>query len=50
MRAAYYEQNGPASDVLRVGDVETPSPGPGEVRIKLHTSGINPSDVKGAPD
>jgi len=47
MRAAYYEQNGPATDVLRVGEVEAPSPGPGEVRIKLHTSGINPSDVKG---
>src|SRR5690349_21408086 len=46
MRAAYYEQNGPASDVLRVGEVEVPSPGPGEVRIKLHTSGVNPSDVK----
>jgi len=47
MRAAYYEQNGPATDVLRVGEVEAPSPAPGEVRIKLHTSGINPSDVKG---
>ncbi len=46
MRAAYYEQNGPATDVLRVGEVEAPSPGLGEVRIKLHTSGINPSDVK----
>jgi NADPH2:quinone reductase len=46
MRAAYYEQNGAATDVLRVGEVEAPSPGPGEVRIKLHTSGINPSDVK----
>lgn len=46
MRAAYYEQNGPARDVLKVGGVETPRPGPGEVRIKLVTSGVNPSDVK----
>ncbi len=46
MRAAYYEQNGPARDVLRVGEVETPQPGPGEVRVKLATSGVNPSDVK----
>ena len=46
MRAAYYEQNGAARDVLRVGDVETPKPGPGEVRVKLKTSGVNPSDVK----
>jgi NADPH2:quinone reductase len=46
MRAAYYEKNGAASEVLQVGEVETPQPGPGEVRIKLMTSGVNPSDVK----
>jgi NADPH:quinone reductase len=47
MRAAYYEKNGPAREVLRVGDVETPTPGRGEVRVRLATSGVNPSDVKG---
>ena len=46
MRAAWYEKNGAATEVLQVGDVETPKPGPGEVRIKLKTSGVNPSDVK----
>jgi NADPH2:quinone reductase len=46
MRAAYYEKNGPAREVLKVGEVETPQPGPGEVRVKLATSGVNPSDVK----
>src|SRR5690349_8991657 len=46
MRAAYYESNGPAREVLKVGDVATPTPGPGEVRVKLATSGVNPSDVK----
>jgi len=46
MRAAYYEKNGPAKEVLHVGEVETPQPGPGEVRIRLKTSGVNPSDVK----
>jgi NADPH2:quinone reductase len=46
MRAAYYEKNGPAAEVLHVGDVDTPQPGPGEVRVKLKTSGVNPSDVK----
>ncbi|MFL6971953.1 MAG: NADPH:quinone reductase [Xanthobacteraceae bacterium] len=46
MRAAYYEKNGPARDVLQLGDMETPLPGPGEVRVKLATSGVNPSDVK----
>jgi NADPH2:quinone reductase len=47
MRAAYYEANGPAREVLKVGEVETPKPGPGEVRVRLVTSGVNPSDVKG---
>ncbi len=46
MRAAYYERNGPARDVLIIGDLETPRPGPGEVRVKLSASGVNPSDVK----
>jgi len=47
MRAAYYEKNGAARDVLSVAEVDTPTPGPGEVRVKLKTSGVNPSDVKG---
>ena len=46
MRAAYYESNGTARDVLRVGEVETPQAGPGEVRVKIAASGVNPSDVK----
>ena len=35
-----------AREVLRVGEVETPQAGPGEVRVKLAASGVNPSDVK----
>ena len=46
MRAAYYEANGAAREVLRVGEVETPQAGPGQVRVKLASSGVNPSDVK----
>jgi NADPH2:quinone reductase len=46
MRAAYYEKNGTAREVLKVGEVETPTAGPGEVRVKLAASGVNPSDVK----
>src|SRR6516225_4913043 len=46
MRAAYYETNGAARDVLRVDEVETPRPGRGEVRVRLAVSGVNPSDVK----
>jgi NADPH2:quinone reductase len=46
MQAVYYEKNGAARDVLRIGEVETPRAGPGEVRVKLAASGVNPSDVK----
>ena len=46
MRAAYYESNGPARAVLRVADVEAAEAGPGEVRVRLLASGVNPSDVK----
>jgi NADPH:quinone reductase len=46
MRAAYYESNGPAREVLRLADVDAPQPGRGEVRVRLLTSGVNPSDVK----
>ena len=46
MRAAFYEKNGPERDVLTVAEIDTPQPGPGEVRVKLRASGVNPSDVK----
>jgi len=47
MRAAWYERNGPAREVLEVGELPDPVPGPGEVRVRLRASGINPSDAKG---
>ncbi|HYG85557.1 MAG TPA: NADPH:quinone reductase [Azospirillum sp.] len=46
MRAAWYTKNGEARDVLIVGEIPAPEPGPGEVRVRLHASGVNPSDVK----
>ncbi len=46
MKAAYYESVGPALEVIRVGERPTPQPAPGEVRIRMHASGVNPSDVK----
>jgi NADPH2:quinone reductase len=46
MIAGWYEKNGPAADVLKVGEVSDPEPGPGEVRVRLRTSAVNPSDVK----
>ncbi|MGB6162170.1 MAG: NADPH:quinone reductase [Pseudonocardiaceae bacterium] len=46
MRAVVYDRTGPARDVLRVVDVECPQPGPGEVRVRVAVSGVNPTDVK----
>ena len=46
MRAAYYERQGPAEEVLIIGELPMPEPGPDEVRVKIHVSGINPSDIK----
>lgn len=46
MRAAWYSSNGRARDVLTIGDLPDPEAGPGEVLVRLSTSGVNPSDVK----
>jgi NADPH2:quinone reductase len=46
MKAAWYSNSGAARDVLVIGELPTPSPAQGEVRVKLATSGVNPSDVK----
>ena len=46
MRAALYDRYGAGSEVLRVVDVERPEPGPGEVRVKIEYSGVNPTDWK----
>lgn len=46
MRAAWYERTGGAREVLQSGDVPIPEPGAGEVRVEIHTSGVNPSDTK----
>jgi NADPH2:quinone reductase len=46
MKAAWYERNGPAGEVLKFGEMPDPKPGPGEVRVRVATSGLNPSDVK----
>ncbi|HEY0601689.1 MAG TPA: NADPH:quinone reductase [Herpetosiphonaceae bacterium] len=46
MKAAWYEQQGAAQDVLVVGEMDDPQPEAGEVRIRVAASGINPGDVK----
>src|SRR3954468_19400697 len=45
MKAAWYERQGSAASVLVVGEMVEPEPGPGEVRIRVAASGINPGDV-----
>ena len=46
MKAAVYRTTGPARDVLDVVALEMPEPGPGEVRVAIAVSGINPTDWK----
>jgi NADPH:quinone reductase len=46
VRAAWYERQGPAEDVLHVGDRPDPVPGPDEVRIRVRVSGVSTGDVK----
>src|SRR5712675_67708 len=45
MKAVWYERTGAAPDVLTFGDAPTPMAGPGEVRVRLEASGVNPADV-----
>jgi NADPH:quinone reductase len=46
MRAAWYQRQGPAAEVLQVGDLPAPEPGPDDVRIRITHSGVNPGDTK----
>jgi NADPH2:quinone reductase len=46
MRAALYRKFGQARDVLELCDIDAPEPAAGEVLVRMHTSAINPSDVK----
>jgi NADPH2:quinone reductase len=45
MKAVWYERTGAAPDVLTFGDMPTPMAAPGEVRVRLEASGVNPADV-----
>jgi NADPH2:quinone reductase len=45
VKAVWYERTGPPTQVLTYGEMPTPVTGPGEVRIKLEASGVNPADV-----
>lgn len=45
MKAAFFTTNGPAKTVLQVLDVARPEPGPGQVRVRVTLSAINPGDM-----
>jgi NADPH:quinone reductase-like Zn-dependent oxidoreductase len=45
MKAIVFEQFGEPADVLRVREVPTPEPGPGQVRVRMFASPVNPSDL-----
>lgn len=54
MKAIQFSRFGAAEDVLELVDIDRPEPAHGEVLVRMHTSGVNPSDVKkragGFPD
>jgi NADPH2:quinone reductase len=45
MRAVSYSRTG-GPEVLELSDVAIPEPGRGEVRVRIHRSGVNPTDWK----
>ena len=45
MKAAIFEQFGEPAEVLSVREVPPPEPGPGEVRVQMLASPVNPSDL-----
>lgn len=45
MKAVIFEDFG-GPEVLRVAEVDAPTPGPKQVRIRVHAAGVNPIDYK----
>lgn len=50
MKAAWYERQGPAREVLQTGGLADPEPQVGEIRIRVAVSGVHPGDVKKRDD
>jgi NADPH2:quinone reductase len=46
MVAAWYDRQGPAAEVLQVGELPVPRPSDGEVRVAVSLSGVSPGDTK----
>ena len=45
MKAAWYENKGPAAQVLRLGELPDPVPAAGEVRVRVLAAGVSLPDV-----
>ena len=45
MLAVRFHRHGPPAEVLQVDDVPMPTPGPGEVRVRLTHRSVNPADL-----
>ncbi|WP_238432839.1 NADPH:quinone reductase [Micromonospora tarensis] len=45
MRAAWYDRQGPAREVLQIGELPDPWPAEGEVRVRVSVSGIHVGDL-----
>jgi NADPH:quinone reductase-like Zn-dependent oxidoreductase len=44
MRTIRFHSYGEPTDVLRLGEAAVPSPGPGQIRVRVHACGLNPAD------
>src|SRR5262245_16545274 len=45
MKAVVFDRCGDPAEVLELRDVPPPSPGPGQVRVRMLASPVNPSDL-----
>ena len=45
MKASWYTRQGKPTEVIQYGEQPTPHAGPGEVRVRLHASAVNPADT-----
>ncbi|HEV3085431.1 MAG TPA: zinc-dependent alcohol dehydrogenase family protein [Gemmataceae bacterium] len=45
MKAVVFDRFGDPAEVLQIRELPTPEPGPGQVRVRMLTSPINPSDL-----
>ena len=45
MKAFIFERNGEPSDVLAIQDLPDPTPGPGEVLVRVRLSPVHPTDL-----